>query len=286
MSVNRLKSIFVAAYLVVVVLVAVGSLVGLLLSGARLVWAGALLSVMPFAGLFLWTTRSRSLARTSPHLPVSAALTLAGGTVAVYGFWRSEYTAIFPMICAALGVIGFFLFDFWYSHFGRRINEGLTVGRILPDFSASDLAGNRVHASDLRGHPALFMFYRGNWCPFCMAQVKEVTDKYRELAAIGVELVLISPQPTDLTERVAEMFRVPCRFWVDPDLAAAAELGIVHEHGVPAGKLTKTYGENTVLPTVIIVDPEGRIIFTDQTDNYRVRPDPDTFLKVLQSRGY
>lgn len=124
MSVNRLKSIFVAAYLVVVVLVAVGSLAGLLLSGARLVWAGALLSVMPFAGLFLWTTRSRSLARTSPHLPVSAALTLAGGTVAVYGFWQSEYTAIFPMICAALGVIGFFLFDFWYSHFGRRINEG------------------------------------------------------------------------------------------------------------------------------------------------------------------
>jgi hypothetical protein len=43
---------------------------------------------------------------------------------------------------------------------------------------------------------------------------------------------------------------------------------------------------SSVLPTVIIVDPEGRIIFTDQTDNYRVRPDPDTFLKVLQSRGY
>ena len=44
-------------------------------------------------------------------------------------------------------------------------------------------------------------------------------------------------------------------------------------------------GEDTVLPTVIIVDAEGRILFTDQTDNYRVRPAPEDFLKALRARS-
>ena len=35
------------------------------------------------------------------------------------------------------------------------------------------------------------------------------------------------------------------------------------------------------MPTVIITDAERRIIFTHQTDNYRVRPEPATFLRAL-----
>jgi hypothetical protein len=35
------------------------------------------------------------------------------------------------------------------------------------------------------------------------------------------------------------------------------------------------------MPTVIITDEQGKIIFADLTDNYRVRPEPETFLRVL-----
>ncbi len=282
-STNRLKSVFVAVYLIAVIAVAVASVSGLLFSDNPLAWAGALITVLPFLALYLWATRTRSLARTSRHLPIALLITLAGIVVSLYGVLTSENTGILPLLAAAVGAAGFFLYDVWYSHLGKRINDCLTTGRRLPDFQARDVDGHEVRASDLLGHKALFMFYRGNWCPFCMAQVKEITEKYRELAALGVELVLISPQPTDLTERVAKMFRVPCRFWVDDNLRAARTLGIVHEHGVPAGSLTRTYGEDTVLPTVIIVDAEGRILFTDQTDNYRVRPDPNDFLKALRA---
>lgn len=280
---NRLKSIFVAVYMIVVLAVGVGSVAGLLLSDFPVAWAGALLTVLPFVLLYLRVTRSRTIARTSPRLPVACAVTLAGAGLAAWVFLSSEHAPILPLAAALAGTAGFLLFDFWYSTLGREISEGLSIGRTLPDFHARDLAGNIVHAADLRGRAALFMFYRGNWCPFCMAQVREITGKYRALADLGVELVLISPQPTELTERVAGMFQVPCRFWVDEKLAAASRLGIVHEHGVPAGQLTSTFGQNTVLPTVIIVDRDGRIIFTDQTDNYRVRPDPDRFLRVLQA---
>jgi peroxiredoxin len=165
------------------------------------------------------------------------------------------------------------------------VNDKLVGGAPLPDFEAEDLDGTTGRAADLRGRTVLFMFYRGNWCPFCMAQVREITGRYRELSARGVELVLVSPQPTELTERVAGIYKVSARFWVDRDLRAARTLDIAQDHGVPAGPAARKYGHDTVLPTAIIVDAEGRILFTDQTDNYRVRPDPAIFLRALAQHG-
>jgi len=36
---------------------------------------------------------------------------------------------------------------------------------------------------------------------------------------------------------------------------------------------------------VVITDEKGMIIFADQTDNYRVRPEPAIFLEVLKSNS-
>ena len=35
------------------------------------------------------------------------------------------------------------------------------------------------------------------------------------------------------------------------------------------------------MPTILITDAGGKLIFADLTDNYRVRPEPETFLKIL-----
>ena len=169
---------------------------------------------------------------------------------------------------------------------GRPVPDALKPGQALPEFTATDEDGRQVSSLDLRGAPAVILFVRGNWCPFCMAQVREIMERYRELADLGAEIVLVSPQATELTQRVADLFEVPCRFWVDASLEAAGELGIRHGDGVPAGPLAKQYGKDTVYPTVIVTDEDGKILFADQTDNYRVRPEPAVFLRVLQAHGF
>lgn len=282
---NRLKSIFVSVYALLAMIIAVVSTVVLLRDGLELTWVGALVSVLPFIGLFVRAVTSRRLTRTSHSLPVLTAITVIGGAIAGYGFVSGDTQSLRAIAAAAVGVLGFLLFDFWYSSFGRRVSDKLEVGQMLPDFRAETVAGATVNASEFRGRPALFMFYRGNWCPFCMAQVREITGRYRELNNRGVEVVLVSPQPTELTERVARIYQVPVHFWVDRDLRAARALDIAQKHGVPAGPAARKYGADTVLPTVVIVDAEGRILFTDQTDNYRVRPDPEIFLRALAHHG-
>lgn len=38
------------------------------------------------------------------------------------------------------------------------------------------------------------------------------------------------------------------------------------------------YEADTVFPTVIVIDEPGTVVFSDQTDDYRVRPEPALFI--------
>ncbi len=148
-----------------------------------------------------------------------------------------------------------------------------------------DNNGRTLSSGSFSGQPALWLFYRGNWCPLCMAQIEEVAERYRELAARGVEVLLVSPQPAEHSRKLAARFDVPMRFLVDPGNRAARALGILAADGVPLGMQMFGYDTETVLPTVLLVDAEGRILWSDQTDNYRIRPEPETFLAVLEAQS-
>mgnify|MGYP005814592293 FL=1 len=72
-------------------------------------------------------------------------------------------------------------------------------------------------------------------------------------------------------------------WWVDPQLDAARQLRILDPGGTPLGLELFGYPSDTVLPTVLITDARGEICYVDLADNYRVRPEPATFLRVLDT---
>ena len=283
---NRLKAYFVTLLVAVSAVIALLSLYSLISGGVTVSWLGALISVLPFVGFFAWALWfNRRAMQTSQRLPVLSAVAIAGVLLAGYGaFWQPDGSAI-AFVAALVAAGGFLLYANWYSFFGRRVNPLLRRGQPLPTLTFEDVDGATVSTESLLGKPALLLFYRGNWCPICTAQVAEVASRYRELIDRGVTVVMISPQPHDLTRRVAGLYEINVNFWVDVEGKAAKVLGVYHEDGVPLNA-RGTYGADTVLPTAIITDPQGRIIFADQTENYRIRPNPDIFLEALTSHGY
>ncbi len=276
---NKLKAIFAAVYVPLIGLISILAIFEILTSGFDLGWIGVLLTSAPVLLAILWAAITKKIDKLRPSLPVLTGLGALGLFLALYRH-LAENGSIAALGLATFGLVGFLLFNFWYSRYGRRLNPLLEVGKKLPVFEAEDLQGQRVSSSNLLGKSALLMFYRGNWCPFCSAQVREQTQYYKSMAERGVRVVLISPQPTNLTRRVADLYNVPIEYWVDKDYRAARALDILHNEGVPYGHRA-VYGSDTVLPTVIIVDEDGQIIFTHQTRNYRARPEPQQFLDVI-----
>jgi len=229
-------------------------------------------------GFFLFLMILRSRARTGEHLPVLTAVIAISSIGAVI---MARDIGPLLLLAATTPVVGWLLYDYWYSSLGRDAPSSLVVGAPLPSFVLEEEDGASVASDTFRGKPSLLLFYRGNWCPLCMAQIKEIAAQYKALSDRGVQVVLISPQSHKHTRKLAAQFDVPFRFLVDKGNRAARQLGLDVQFGIPMGMQVLGYASETVMPTALITDREGVIRFADLTDNYRVRPEPGTFLRVL-----
>ncbi len=289
-----MKSYFISLYIGAIVAISWLSVRQLLRLGAdvlttqSLPWVGAALTAVPVLLLVSVAMMSTRLARTSANLPLVLGLGLVGWCMALYGQWVAHTTSqVLPgVLPATAGVALLLVYVFWYSRFGGRSSQVLGTGQPLPGFSATRVDGAEFDSASLRGRPALILFFRGNWCPFCVAQIREIADDYQRLSAAGVQVVMVSPQPQRESQRLAAKFDVPITFLVDAGNALAQMLDIAAPGGLPAGMQVLGYDSDTVLPTVVLLDEHGVVIHLDQTDNYRVRPEPAYFLNILRDHGY
>jgi len=39
------------------------------------------------------------------------------------------------------------------------------------------------------------------------------------------------------------------------------------------------------MPTVLLTNAVGELVYIDMTENYRVRPEPDQFLRIIEEKG-
>lgn len=249
----------------------------------RLAWLGAALANLPFPVfvlLLLWLR----MPRTGENLLLLLLLSLAGLLIAGWESFVDQNASWTPSAVAAVGSVLLLVYVSWYSRLQRFPNARLAVGNKLPEFAATSLDGRVIRSAGFLGRPATFVFYRGAWCPVCNGQVQEIAARQQELENLGVSLSLISPQTAEQSRILAEGSGAVSAFLVDNDNAAALALDIVDEDGVPLGR-SRGNRRDTVLPTVIVTNQNGTILFADQTNNYRVRPEPDIYISILKRTG-
>ena len=274
---NLLKSLFVTGFITAGMAGLITALMELWHNGLQSPWLGTAIACAAPVGFFTQIILMPR-ARTSRNLGVVIGAGVVGAVVSAT--MAGSVLAPSVVVATCVGVAGSLAYVFWYSRFGAPSNAALREGSVLPDFELIE-KGRQFRSSELVGTPALWIFYRGNWCPLCTAQIKEVAAQYCELARRGVEVFLVSPQSEEKSEALSKKMGAPMRFMTDPGNRAAATLGILVKDGLPSGFQALGYGSDVPRPTVFITARGGQLIFCDLTDNYRVRPEPAAFFSVL-----
>lgn len=182
---------------------------------------------------------------------------------------------------AVVAVLAAVVWIFLAKKRGPRIPEALRPGRSLPDFPAADEQGTPIRSGQVVGSPTVMLFVRGNWCPFCTKQVEGMTRHYKDIVNLGAKLIFVTPKPLETTRRVAEIFKVEFEFWLDDELDAAKQLGLLMSGGVP-GASQKEYGVDTVWPIALVIDAAGIIRYSKLSRLVIDRPDPRLLLSELQ----
>lgn len=277
---NLLKSVFISGFITWLTIVSLYALTQLVRGMDPMIsWLGLAMCALSPLSFFINAFLFRS-PRNARH-PVEFTLLSALGLVLTLAMsYRFDRAAGVIHIWAGLTVIFWLAYLRWYSVFRGRDTSKLKVGSKLPEFRLETMEGHTVSSQSFMAEPHLILFYRGNWCPFCTAQIEELASSYQRLESAGIKVVLISPQPTRKNQAMAARFQLPMLFLRDRNCSAARQLGLLHRWGTPMGMQLLGYESDTVMPTVVLTDQYGKIVFCDQTDNYRVRPEPEAWLET------
>lgn len=88
----------------------------------------------------------------------------------------------------------------------RKINIGVNVGNIAPDFTLKDLKGSEVQLSKLRGKKVMINFW-ATWCPPCRQEMPEI-EKFFQEKKEDIEILAISIDggaPKNVAEYIKKM---------------------------------------------------------------------------------
>jgi peroxiredoxin len=167
-------------------------------------------------------------------------------------------------------------------------------GSALPDGELLDAGGQPTTlAQNLGGKPAVIVFYRGGWCPYCNIALRTYQAQLAPaLAERGIGLVAISPQAPDGSLSTKEAKELTFTVLSDPGNQIAGQLGILTapSHGTRVGQLqlgldlTQVNADGTTalpMPTVIIADADGTIRWIDVHLDYTTRTEPGQVLQAL-----
>jgi peroxiredoxin len=174
--------------------------------------------------------------------------------------------------------------------------SAVTSGDLLEEFTLLDATGKPVSLSDLLADgPAVVVFYRGGWCPYCNIALRTYqTELLPELDALGVRLVAISPQNPDQSLTTAEKAELSFTVLSDPGAQLARRLGIGFQHseemlaaqrerGLYLTDVNADGSSDLPMPTVLIVDQDRTIRFADTHADYTSRTEVAEILDALRS---
>ena len=106
--------------------------------------------------------------------------------------------------------------------------NGVKVGQKAPDFSLPDQVGDTVSLdSVLRRGPAVVVFYRGEWCPYCDLTLRAYQRILPSITALGASLIAISPQTPHSTLTTVENKELTFSVLSDVGNVVARNYGLV-----------------------------------------------------------
>jgi peroxiredoxin len=244
---------------------------------------GVMLSAIPLLLFLSYIMLFKRLARTSEHLLAVSIPSFVGFLITFIAYLKAiSFSSIFAMLFAMSAFFITFLYIYWYSNNNREISKKIALGKKMPPIFVQDTAGNEIHSESFYANSqALIFFYRGNWCPLCMAQIDEIVTSYKKFKEKNINVIFIAPQSTKNTQSLANKHQLDFKFYTDKDNKSAKKIGINHTFGLPFGFQALGYDSDSVYPTVIAIDDTGTIIYNDQTSNYRMRPEPEKLLAIF-----
>ncbi len=180
--------------------------------------------------------------------------------------------------------------DMQVSGLATRI---LPVGTVAPAFELPDRNGKPVRSADLLARGRLVIdYFRGRWCPYCIAELEAFEAALPRIREAGASLVAISPQTVRQTDFLVDQHKFTFPVLSDAGNLTARAFGFVYE--VP-GYLRELYQKSFInlplangdqswtlpLPATYVLERDGTVLYAFADADITRRAEPEEILRAL-----
>ena len=169
-------------------------------------------------------------------------------------------------------------------------------GALMPDGELLDVRSAPTSLAQVRaGRPAVVVFYRGAWCPYCNIALRTYQAELAPaLADRGYAMIAVSPQKPDGSLSAAQTNQLTYAVVSDPGNQLASALGILTEPSAEVAAAQQKLGLDLAehnadggltlpMPTTVVVDAIGVIRWIDVHPNYTTRSEVPDILTAVDS---
>ncbi len=173
--------------------------------------------------------------------------------------------------------------------------QPMKPGAVLPDPAVASLEGEKMPLSKvLGGKPAVLVFYRGGWCPYCNTQLSGLRKIVGDLEELGVRLIAVSPDSPESLKAGLEKTPVEYQLLSDSSAELIQALGIAFKVDEATREKYQGYGIDLEkasggqdhfllpVPSVYMVDAGRTIRFQHSDPDYKVRLEEDAVLTAAK----
>jgi peroxiredoxin len=170
----------------------------------------------------------------------------------------------------------------------------LKAGDKAPDFTLPAACGLKVSLYEtLKNGPAIIVFYRGGWCPYCNLELRTYQRLLPEIRKSGAQLMAISPQNPDGSLTTQEKNALAYPVLSDTGNQAAKAFGILFDLPAYLSNLYAGFGNDLTkinaagtwqlpLPATFVIGQDGVIIKAFVETDYRERMEPAKALAAIK----
>lgn len=148
------------------------------------------------------------------------------------------------------------------------------IGQAAPDFSLHDQSGALVSLKDLtRDGPAVIVFYRGYWCPFCKRHLRKIQKYLAAIRQRGAHVAAITIDPPELSQALAAVQKLDFPLLSDP------ESKVIDAYGVRNDQPDVHPGVSN--PATFVIDRQGVVRFAKVSHDPAIRTSPELVMREL-----
>jgi peroxiredoxin len=173
------------------------------------------------------------------------------------------------------------------------IGKAVKAGDRAPLFGLRCRRGRLIKLSDLlyRG-PVVISFFRGDWCPFCVLELRALAETYPEIERLSAALVAVSPPARGRSSLSRTDGEPPFPILQDPECKIATRYRIAFTVpqqfraaylalGYPNPAQTRSKSWMLPIPATYVIDSTGLVVLSYLDADHTTRLEPTEIIAAL-----